>query len=105
MPGAEVRVWLVESRNEERLLTRAAKMAIDAGVAKMMVERDQLAGRLLADALVAGLDKLNLTADQRMQALGEAQKVFLSAAGDPPELDQQRSIPGILLDDDDKKED
>jgi hypothetical protein len=100
VPNEIVRSLLVESRNEERLLTRAAKMAIDAGVAKMLVERDQVAGRVLADALVAGLDTLDLTTEQRMNALGEAQKVFLAADAD--ELAGGTSaIAGIVIDDDD----
>jgi hypothetical protein len=93
VPSDDVRKWLTESRNEERLLSRAAKMAIDAGVAKMIVERDQLEGRLLADALVAGLDALNLTTEQRMLALGEAQRALASVAEST-----SPTIPGIIVD-------
>jgi hypothetical protein len=69
VPGDEVRKWLVESRNEERLLTRSAKMAIDAGVADALVRRLEVEGRLAVDALLAGLDVLDLTTEQRMKAL------------------------------------
>jgi hypothetical protein len=105
VPPEEVCIWMGESRNEERLLTRASKMAIDAGVAKMLIERDQLEGRLLADALVAGLDALDLTTEQRMTALGEAQKTLTAIAG-IDEVVGPSAIPGVQTDDnDDKKED
>lgn len=103
VPGDEVRKWMVESRNEERLLSRTAKMAVDAGVAKMMIERTQLEGRLLADALVAGLDTLDLTPDQRMKALGAAQQTLMQVAGDVPE--GPATIPGIAIDGEDTKDD
>jgi hypothetical protein len=109
VPNPEVRSWMVESRNEERLMTRVAKMAIDAGVAKMMIERDQLEGRLLADALVAGLDSLDLTADQRMKALGEAQRVLTQIGGsdDLPGISPHTGtiIPGVTTDDVDGDDD
>jgi len=69
VPNDTVRTWLIESRNEERLLTRAAKMAIDAGVADALVRRIELEGQLAVDALVAGLDVLDLPGEQRMLAL------------------------------------
>lgn len=106
VPGAEVRRWLTESRNEERLLARTSKMAIDAGVAKMLVERDRLEGRLLADALVAGLDILNLTAEQRMQALGAAQRALTAIADNGQDAaDNHTIIPGVTTDDDPDKDD
>jgi hypothetical protein len=69
IPPAEVRTWLSESRQEERLLARSAKMAIDAGVAVEMVRRQEVEGRIVTDALIAGLDVLNLTQDQRIAAI------------------------------------
>jgi hypothetical protein len=104
VPSSEVRTWLVESRNEDRLLARTAKMAIDAGVAKMLVERDRLEGRLLADALVAGLDALELTTEQRMKALGEAQRA-LTAIADPDDDPRPKTIPGIATTDPDPDSD
>jgi hypothetical protein len=68
-PDDSVKYWLTESRNEERLLTRAAKMAIDAGVAAEMVRRLDVEGRLVTEALVAGLDSLELSPEQRITAL------------------------------------
>lgn len=108
VPPDSVRMWLAESRNEERLLTRTSKMAIDAGVAKMLIERDQLEGRLLADAMVAGLDALNLTAEQRMLALGEAQKALESYAtgtSTPHIIEGDSVIPGIDLNDESDNDD
>lgn len=69
VPDDTVRVWLTESRNEERLLARTAKMAIDAGVAEAVIRRLQLEGRLVTEVLVAGLDAIDLTPEQRMKAL------------------------------------
>ncbi len=68
-PSPEVQRWMAESRNEERLLIRAGKMAIDAGVADAVVRRLELEGRLVTDALVTGLDSLDLTPEQRLEAL------------------------------------
>jgi len=69
VPPAEVRSWMAESRAEERLLARASKLAVDAGVADAVVRRLELEGRLVTDALLAGLDALQLTPDQRLKAL------------------------------------
>lgn len=83
VPPAEVRRWLAESRNEERLMTRAAKMAIDAGVADAMIRRVKFEGAKMADALVAGLDVLELTHEQRMKALGAMQDVISQFSAGP----------------------
>lgn len=78
LPDDSVRTWLVESRNEERLMTRSAKMAIDAGVAEAVIRRLELEGRLVTETLVAGLDALELTAEQRMAALEAAHRKLLA---------------------------
>jgi len=72
VPNEQVRVWMAESRNEERLMARTAKMAIDAGVAEAVVRHMEVAGRRAVDALVAGLDSLELTSEQRIRALEAA---------------------------------
>lgn len=82
VPPAEARIWLAESRNEERLLVRSAKMAVDAGVADAVVRRLELEGRLVTDALVAGLDSLNLTADQRLLALSTMHRQLAQLPGE-----------------------
>lgn len=69
VPPDEVRHWMQESRKEEQLLTRAAKTAVDAGVADAMVRRMERDGRMVTDVLLAGLDVLELTPEQRMLAL------------------------------------
>jgi hypothetical protein len=71
VPPQEVRTWLTESRNEERIMTRAAKMAVDAGVADAMIKRVQREGQIMSDALMSALDALNLTQDQRLLALSK----------------------------------
>lgn len=84
VPPAEAREWLRESRDEERLMTRASKMAVDAGVADAVVRRLELEGRLVTDALVAGLDALILTPEQRLQALTTMHRAL--AAGTDSEV-------------------
>lgn len=69
VPPDTVRKWMAESRNEERLMTRSAKMAVDAGVADALVRRWEIEGKLTTAALIAGLDSLDLTPDQRLKAL------------------------------------
>jgi hypothetical protein len=85
VPSAEVRTWMTESRNEERLMTRAAKMAVDAGVAEAVVRHMELAGRRAVDALVAGLDVLELSSEQRIRALEAAHRELLPGELPPAE--------------------
>lgn len=75
-PG--LRALLRESRAERRHLAVVAKGAIDAGVAERLVRQVELEGQLVAAALVAGLDALNLTADQRSAALAAAHQKLLA---------------------------
>lgn len=89
--SSEVRRWLEESRRERTLLARMAKAAIDAGVTERMVRQVELEGALVAEALIAGLDALDLTADQRMMALTHAQRKLLGdGAG------QSRTVTDII---------
>jgi hypothetical protein len=81
VPDSSVRAWLVESRNEERLMTRAAKMAIDAGVAEAVIRRLELEGRLVTETLVAGMDAIELSPEQRMTMLEAAHKKLLAIEG------------------------
>lgn len=84
IPPNDVRQWLVESRNEERLLTRASKLAIDAGVADALVRRWQIEGKLMVESLVAGLDALELTQEQRLAALDAAARQLALGETDVP---------------------
>jgi hypothetical protein len=74
----EVLEWLEESRREEVLMIRSAKLAIDAGVAEAVVRRLELEGKLVTNALIAGLDSLELTPEQRMNALATMHKQLMS---------------------------
>lgn len=79
MGSVSVRRLLRESRAERLAVGRLAKAAVDAGVAERMVRHVELEGRLLADALAAGLDAAELTPEQRFRALGAAQEHLLGA--------------------------
>lgn len=98
VPPQEARQWMAESRNEERLMTRAAKMAVDAGVADAMVRRMEMEGRLVTDALIAGLDALELTPDQRLKALSTMHRKLANL---PTPSAGKAAIEGFVVDDDD----
>lgn len=78
-PPASLKPWLKESRQERLVAGRLAKAAVDAGALTELVRRNDLEGGLVADALTAGLDALELEPAQRMKALGAAQERLLSA--------------------------
>lgn len=71
--------WMKESRQERMLAARTAKAAIDAGVMVAMAQRLELEGGLVADAVAAALDSLELTPENRMKALGAAQERLLNS--------------------------
>lgn len=83
VPGPEVRTWLAESRDEERLLIRASKMAIDAGVAEESLRRSKLDGKRIVDTLIAGIDVLDLEPGQRMKALAAVHNKMAEDMGVP----------------------
>jgi hypothetical protein len=83
VPPDDARKWLTESRNEERLMTRAAKMAVDAGVADAMIRRVEREGQLMADAMFAALDTLDLSHEQRMMALNKMQEIIAKTLPTP----------------------
>jgi len=99
VPNDEVRKWMIESRNEERLMTRAAKMAVDAGVADAVVRRLELEGQLAGDALMAALDTLSLTPDQRITALSTMHRKLMQISGGG--MDTPDVINGFATDTDD----
>lgn len=78
-PPADVKVWMRESRNERLLAAKTAKAAVDAGVMMALAQRTDLEGGLVADAVAAALDALELSSDQRIKALGAAQQRLLDA--------------------------
>lgn len=81
-PPASLARWLKESRNERMLAARTAKAAIDAGAMVALTKQLELDGGLVADALTAALDVLDLDHDTRMRALGAAQERLLGAGGE-----------------------
>lgn len=78
-PPGYIKEWLEESRQEDKLAMQTAKAAIDAGVMVALAQRRDLEGSLVADALTAALDSLQLQPEQRMKALSAAQKRLLEA--------------------------
>lgn len=66
VPGA----WVDMYQSERAHLIRAAKTAIDAGVAERQVQIAESQGRLLAEVITAILDDLKLNKEQRKLAPG-----------------------------------
>lgn len=81
-PPQELMPWLKQSREERRLAAMTAKQAVDAGVMVALERRLDLEGELVATALSAALDALDLQPEQRMAALGAAQQHLLGAGGE-----------------------
>lgn len=81
-PPSEVKSWLGQSRLERKLAATTAKQAVDAGVMVALERRLDLEGELVAAALSAALDVLDLDHEQRVRALGAAQQHLLGAGGD-----------------------
>lgn len=93
IPPTVVKTWLMESRNEERLLTRAAKLAIDAGVADAVVRRWQAEAKRSIDALIAGLDAIpGLSTEDRIKAIEAMQSTLMPS----PELPSGRDQPHVI---------
>lgn len=80
-PDSAVNKWLTESRRERTLFAKISKAAVDAGVAAALVQRIELEGNAVADAVTAALDILGLTPEDRFRALGAAQDRLLAIAG------------------------
>lgn len=81
-PPQELMPWLKQSREERRLAAMTAKQAVDAGVMVALERRLDLEGELVATALSAALDALDLDHEQRVAALGAAQQHLLGAGGE-----------------------
>ena len=79
-PPSTVKMWLGESRMERKLAAATAKQAVDAGVMAALERRLDLEGELVATALGAALDALELTHEQRVAALAAAQGRLLEAS-------------------------
>jgi hypothetical protein len=61
-------VWIEMYQNERKLLARACKMALDAGVAERQIRLAEAQGQLLADAIRGILGDLGLSPEQEAQA-------------------------------------
>lgn len=81
-PPDEVLPWLRQSREERKLAAATAKQAVDAGVMVALERRLDLEGELVAAALGAALDAIDLSHEQRVAALGAAQQHLLGAGGE-----------------------
>lgn len=96
VPPAEARRWLAESREEERMMMSAAKKAIDAGVADVLIRRANQDAAAWIDAMVDGLDSLELSDDDRLRALNSMhQSIAFRMPGQGP-----KTIEGRVVDDD-----
>lgn len=82
-PPSSLNSWLAQSRLERKLAAATAKQAVDAGVMVALERRLDLEGELVAAALGAALDAIELTHEQRAAALGAAQQHLLGAGGPP----------------------
>lgn len=80
-PPKHLNQWLATSRLERKLAATTAKQAVDAGVMVALERRLDLEGELVAAALSAALDALDLDHEQRVAALGAAQQHLLGAGG------------------------
>lgn len=78
-PNAQVFRWMRESRDERRLLQRAAKMACDVGIANRIVRQLELEGELMARVFVNTIDRLGLHAEHREHALALLREELESA--------------------------
>jgi hypothetical protein len=80
-PPSGVLPWLAQSRLERKIAAGTAKQAVDAGVMVALERRLDMEGELVASALAAALDSLELDHEQRVKALGAAQQHLLGAGG------------------------
>lgn len=80
-PPADLVPWLKQSREERKLAATTAKQAVDAGVMVALERRLDLDGELVAHVLGGMLDRMNLSHEERMDALGTAHQLLLEAGG------------------------
>lgn len=80
-PPQDLVPWLKQSREERKIAATTAKQAVDAGVMVALERRLDMEGELVATVLGGVLDRLNLSHEERMDALGTAQQLLLEAGG------------------------
>lgn len=86
----DAREWLYLYREERGHLARVAKMCIDAGVASRLVSLAEDQGRILATAIRAVLNALNLTPEQANLIPIVVPPILRAVAADQPLPDVQR---------------
>lgn len=86
----DAREWLYLYREERGHLARVAKMCIDAGVASRLVALAEDQGRILASAIRAVLNALNLTPEQAALIPVVVPPILRAVANDQPLPDVHR---------------
>lgn len=93
----DAREWLYLYREERGHLARVSKMCIDAGVAQRLVSIAEDQGRILASAIRAVLQALNLTADQAALVPHIVPPVLRAVATDSPIPDLGKLVLGEVV--------
>jgi hypothetical protein len=75
-PSDLARQWLRESREEEQMLVKTSKMAIDAGLSRALQSRLALEGAVTVRAVAAALDAVDATPEQRAVAMSKIHEVL-----------------------------
>jgi hypothetical protein len=101
--AGEVKGWLKESREERLIMSRVAKAALDAGVAERLVRQTELEGEIVAEVIGRVIDKLALSAEQRIAAFDEAHRQLLALEAPSGEASTVEGTWKLLGDDDDPK--
>jgi len=93
----DAREWLYLYREERGHLARVSKMCIDAGVAQRLVSIAEDQGRILASAIRAVLQALNLTPEQAQLVPQVVPPVLRAVATDSPIPDLGQIVSGQVL--------
>lgn len=88
-PGGEAHDWVVALERATDKAARYAKLAVDAGVAQMMVQKAKMEGELIARALNAALGAVELTPEQEALMRAALRKELIA-------LESQAAIEGEL---------
>lgn len=80
-PGGTAYDWVVAAERVNDKMARYAKMAVDAGVAQMLVQRARAEGEQIARILNAALGAVELSQDQEMAIRSALRRALLEADG------------------------
>lgn len=97
-PNGEAYHWVEASERVNEKLARWSKMAVDAGVQKILVERAQTEGAYIARVLNAAIAEAEL-GDDAERRLRSALRIALTREGDPP-----RPLDGVAASDEDESQ-